>query len=75
MGNPAESRGIAASASEAPRGVEATGSAGLGPVVPEKVLKALLEASPGAALVLDRSYRIVLATTLSPTAARGSRRA
>lgn len=33
---------------------------GLGPDVPLTVLKALLEAAPGAALVLDRSYHIVL---------------
>ena len=48
-----------------PAGVPLHGGApapdGLGAEVPVTVLKALLEAAPGAALVLDRSYRIVLA--------------
>ncbi len=61
MGESPEFRGVAAAADGVPRADEAAGTARTGPSVPGGVLKALLEASPGAALVLDRSHRIVLA--------------
>ncbi|MFN7989292.1 MAG: PAS domain S-box protein [Thermoanaerobaculia bacterium] len=56
-----ESRGASVSADGAMAAGGATPSASLGKDVPDEVLKAFLEAAPGAALVLDRSYQIVLA--------------
>lgn len=61
MDEPTEHRGLAASADGGPRPGAAAGATEPGSVVPERVLEAFLEAAPGPALVLDRSYRVVLA--------------
>jgi len=61
MKEPPEERGVTAAAAGAPAPGGAAVPPGFERIVSVEVLKALLEAAPGAALVLDPSYHIVLA--------------